>query len=293
MKSVFVLLAFALAVTFASAQAIAYNQPAAAIKAKQVLLNDFAFDLSNEQRASLMLAWPNLNFDRKANEETLRDSSLLFVQVEALDQKRQRIVIYKGGKGLVPAQRGSLPKGASVLAGLTVEQGSIKPELLPTYMLALRDMLELGANHSSARHALAMKSDLEWLALKKTVYIDSLHLADFFRNQEGLAKLGIDNVVYANYLDVAETLGKKVDEKSKGLWVTRQLVTYGKEEYVQTYIFNLNKGLQFFVEEPRVKYGSFEIAKNYLMHLFRPERGEPIKDPDLLDKQGLAVQRQF
>ncbi len=293
MKSVFVSLAFLLAVTAVRAQAITYNQPEEAIKAKQVVVSDFGFDLSNEQQTSLKLTWPSLNFDRKCNVESLRDSSLLFVQVEALDQKRQRIVVYKGGKGLVSARRGSLPNGASVLACLTVEQGSIKPQLVPTYLLALRDMLDLGFNHASDRHARAMKSDLEWLALNNTVYIDSLHLSDFFRNQEGLAKLGIDNVVYANYLDVAETLGKKADEKSKGLWVTRQLVTYGKQEYVQTYIFNLNKGLQFFVEEPRVKYGSFEIAKNYLMHLFRPERGEPIKDPDLLDKPDFVVQRQF
>jgi hypothetical protein len=258
-----------------------------------VLLHDFAFDLSFEQRANLLLAWPNLNFDRKVDAQALRDSSVLIAQVEAVDQKQQRIVVYKGSKALVPAKSGSIPKGAVVLACVTVDQASIKPELTPTYILALRDMLEMGATFTSDRHALAMNSNEEWLSREKPIYIDSLHLAEFFRSPEGWKKLDVENVTFANHTDLGTILGTTEDAAIKGVWVTRQLVTYGKQDYVQTYIFNLNRGLQFFVEEPRVKYGSFEIAKTYLTYLFRPDRGEPIKDPDLLNKAGFAVQRQF
>lgn len=281
------------ALNAAQAQAIAYNQPAEALNAKKVLLHDFAFDLSNEQRASLLLAWPNLNLDRKVDAEALRDTSLLIAQVEAVNQKQQRIVVYKGSKDLVPANSGSLPKGAIVLASVTVDQASVKPELAPTYILALRDMLAMGAQFTSDRHALAMNSNMEWLTREKTMFIDSLHLAQFFRSTEGLKKLEIDNVIFADHSALRAILGDGKDKKSSSIWVTRQQVTYGKQEYIQTYIFNINKGLQFFVEEPRVKNGTFEIAKAYLTYLFRPERGEPIKDPDLLDKQGNIVQRQF
>ena len=288
-----ILLVMLVAANTAHAQAISYNQPAQALKTKQVLLHDFAFDLSFEQRANLLLAWPNLNFDRKVDAQALRDSSLLIAQVEAVDQKQQRIVVYKGSKALVPAKSGSIPKGAVVLACVTVDQASIKPELTPTYILALRDMLEMGATFTSDRHALAMNSNEEWLSREKPIYIDSLHLAEFFRSPEGWKKLDVENVTFANHTDLGTILGTTEDAAIKGVWVTRQLVTYGKQDYVQTYIFNLNRGLQFFVEEPRVKYGSFEIAKTYLTYLFRPDRGEPIKDPDLLNKAGFAVQRQF
>lgn len=293
MKSFAVLLLAIVATTVAQAQAISYNLPAETIKAKKVLLHESASNMSVYLRAHLQTAWPNLMLGKKVDAEALRDTTLLIIQVEPVGKAQQRFVVFQGAKALVESNTGNIPKGSKVLAALTVDTGAVTPELTPTFILALRDMLHLGTDNEDERWAFAMTSDKEWLSRSKPVFIDSLHLKRFFRSERGLGKLEITNVRFADPKVISGIIASGKDARNKGTWVTRQQVTYGKQAYVQTYFFNINNGLVFFIEEPLLEDGSVEIGKAYLTYLFRPVAGVPIKDPDLLEKSSNTVPRQF
>lgn len=249
------------------------------LKKKIIYLVNLDTLLSDYHRDVIAKNWEGLEADAKFNAKNLSDTSSFFISVVPAEghPENLHLVAFQGAATMknFKSDEPWNPKWKHI-ASLHFNAVQDVKNLMPTYLLALKNLINAAGKFASYDDYYVRHAHEEWIGAKEVTYIFPDRLVKPFHDRELRAKIGVEQVLLVNENNL---MGATRNVERPSMLLDHRIVQRGENSFIQIYIYEINKGLRFFIEEPKREGGQDEITRAYMTYLFRAEQGEPMIPP--------------
>ncbi|MCH2197547.1 MAG: hypothetical protein MK081_02105 [Flavobacteriales bacterium] len=276
MTKTFFLSLIALTITnFSLAQTVNYGEANKADLSKLVYFCGADSLLDDAQKEILFDAFSSRMIFRSDSyqfEKISKDTSFVFYALEPnSDSTQWQLVGFRGGKEVAKQIESEpfyndIPSDIDLMFTLQLDSAKSRTRFLETYLISGRKLMNASARMKSYDDYWKRYENLEWFTTDFKAVIDSADASPRIRRKGFDAQRGARMGLMTNRLAMA---GRR-NLKSQFLYLDRQIIIDEEgDQTVAFYLYDISKGLVFFVEEPKQKKGKDYIPEEYLDFLLQ------------------------
>jgi hypothetical protein len=273
MKNLF-LVAFILASVVVFGQKPNFKLSGENFKNRKLVILDMDSVISQQDSLTIVQKWigsegivfkPMAKVERKewGNEQNI------FVQQFKVSDDQVVFGLIAGGKmtqGIAEMPNHETDNILKYITYLIVDSDKLNSGFEATIVMTLCDLLLHVGMADNWEDMLYKTGHNEWMNGYKTAIVDKDDIAEVYRHQSELKKIGVENITFSNS-NLFKT-GALSKEGNIG-YIDRQFFTVKNKEYIATTIYTLGKGLAFHCVEDRGPKGEYRCSKAYLEFLFQ------------------------
>ncbi|WP_306640389.1 hypothetical protein [Sanyastnella coralliicola] len=274
-KAFFLSLITVLITNLGVAQTVNYNAANLSDPSKLVYFCGADSLLDDKQKEILFDAFSSRIIFRSESyqfEKIVSDTSFVFFSLEPnLDTTAWQLVGFKGGKKTArlineEPYYNDIPEDVKLTFALQLDSAKTRTRMLETYLISGRRLLNVAARMDSYDDYWARYEDKEWFATGFQAVIDSADASPRTQRAgfegERRQRMGIMTEKLA--------IAARKNPKAQIMYLDRQVIKDGQgNETVAFYLYDLVRGLVFFVEEPKQKKGKNFVSDEYLDFLLQ------------------------
>lgn len=279
MKSI-LLATFSLISVFTFGQKLNFKLSVENFAQRQLVILDLDSVISQQDSLAIAMKWIGGNrfqFEQESNlkRKTWEDESLVFMKAFRVSPDQTVFGLIAGGKtteGLIKSPSHDMNIVPKLLTYLIIDNDKLGTGFEGTVAMTLCDILLQVTRSNKWEEMLFKTAHNEWMQSYKTALVDLDDIAEVYRHQSELKKIGIDNITFS---DVKIFQAGAVSTQGNIGYADRQFFTVKGKEYIATTIYTLGKGLAFYSIEERGPKGEYRFSKAYLEYLFQPTAMKP------------------
>jgi hypothetical protein len=283
MRKAILLILVCCALTAVKAQIFNFGPDEHFIKGKQVVVFGVDTLMSEQERYIVESNWGNATqLSLGVTPENLADTTVIFVATAQTRTEGQVLLFAAEGSGKWSTREKALRQGSlkwseqmesDILAGLYISESQLTGPFLPTYLLGLRDMMNVVTLFDGPDSYAMRAYELETVPVPRKVYVlpENTRSAERIEDVKFRSREEIERVMTINEVIIERVFDKP---KADAFFLDRGVYQQGNDKMIYTVLYKINGGVQFALSEPYMESRLSSVPIPYLRYLC--SKREPI-----------------